>query len=102
MRTIRDASPVDAAALCEAEREIVRAHDGLLVSEPDELVEEAFRIKIEILSNGSGRYLVAEVGGHAVAHASLWPMGLRKISHVLAWTCAFTWATGVRGTVALC
>lgn len=69
--------------LCEAERQIVGAHDGLLVSEPDELAEEAYRDKIALLSDGRGKYLVAEVSDQVVAHASLWPMGLRNVSHVL-------------------
>lgn len=80
---LREARPDDAAALCAAERAVVLEHDGLLVSEPDELNEEAFRARIASLADGSGRYLVLEEGGHLLAHASLWPMGLRKVSHVL-------------------
>lgn len=81
--TIRDALPSDAAALCEAERAIVRQHDGLLVSEPEELSEAAYRERIAAHVEGSAKVLIAEVAGTAVGHASLWPMGLRKVSHVL-------------------
>ncbi len=35
------------------------------------------------LPTSCGKYLIAEVGGLPVAHASLWPMGLRSLSHVL-------------------
>jgi RimJ/RimL family protein N-acetyltransferase len=69
--------------LCDAERAVVSAHDGLLVSEPDELAEANFVERIATLAEGRGKYLVAEYAGTAVAHASLWPMGLRKVSHVL-------------------
>ncbi|MEK7348047.1 MAG: hypothetical protein AABZ94_04185 [Candidatus Eisenbacteria bacterium] len=41
--------------LCEAERQIVGAYDGLLVPEPDELAEEAYRDKIALLSDGRGK-----------------------------------------------
>jgi RimJ/RimL family protein N-acetyltransferase len=80
---LRDARPEDAAMLCEAEREVVANHDGLLVSEPDELEESNFMERITSLSDGRGKYLIAELDGKVVAHASLWPMGLRKVSHVL-------------------
>ena len=81
--TIRDALPSDAAALCEAERDVVREHDGLLVSEPEELFEAAFRERIAIHIGGSAKVLIAECAGAIVGHASLWPMSLRKVSHVL-------------------
>lgn len=83
MRHIRDALIEDAAMLCEAERAVVGQFDGMLVSERDELLEASFRERIASLSNGHGRYLVVEFDGTAVAHGSLWPMGLRKVSHVL-------------------
>ena len=69
--------------LCQAEREVVSAHEGLLVSEPEELSEENFRERIATLADGRGKYLIAEVEAQPVAHASLWPMGLKNVSHVL-------------------
>jgi RimJ/RimL family protein N-acetyltransferase len=81
--TIRDARPSDAPALCEAERAIVRAFDGLLVSEPDELIDHAFAERIDMQSKGQTKVLVAELVGEVVGHASLYPMGLRKVAHVL-------------------
>jgi RimJ/RimL family protein N-acetyltransferase len=83
MRTIRTAQVNDAEMLCEAERKVVRAHDGLLVSEANELLPASFSERIANLADGRGKYLVAEVGSGLVGHASLWPMGLRKVSHVL-------------------
>ena len=83
MVLLRDAQFQDAAMLCEAEREVADLHDGLLVSEPDELVESNFHDRIAALANGSGKYLIAELDGQPVGHASLWPMGLKKVSHVL-------------------
>lgn len=80
---LRDARTEDAPALCAAEQAVGRAHDGLLVSEPDELRVEAFTERIASLSDGSGKYLVVERDADLLAHASLWPMGLRKVSHVL-------------------
>jgi len=46
MVTMRDAQLEDAAALCAAEQAIVARYDGLLVSDPDELYESAFRDRI--------------------------------------------------------
>lgn len=83
MSTIRDAQPTDVAALCEAEREVVRQFDGLLVSEPDELMESAFAERVALAAEGKAKYLVVEEHGVCVAHASLYPMSLRNISHVL-------------------
>lgn len=80
---LRDARLADAAALCAAEQTVVRAFDGLLVSEPDELHETSFRERIESVQGERGKYLVLQDGGELVAHACLWPMGLRKVSHVL-------------------
>jgi RimJ/RimL family protein N-acetyltransferase len=81
--TIRDARPGDAAALCEAERAIVRSFDGLLVSEPDELTELGFAERIDMQSSGQTKVLVAELAAQLVGHASVYPMGLRKVAHVL-------------------
>lgn len=78
-----DALPTDAEALCEAERAVVRRHDGLLVSEPDELSPPAHRERIAPHTEGLAKVLIAEVAGTAVGHASLYPMGLREVSHVL-------------------
>jgi RimJ/RimL family protein N-acetyltransferase len=79
---LRDARADDAQALCAAERAVVSTYDGLLVSEPDELNEGAFLERIASLSTGVGKYLVVERNNELLAHASLWPMGLRKVSHV--------------------
>jgi len=57
--TVRHARVEDAPFLCAAEREISRV-SGLLVSQPDELLPEAFESLIATLINGSGCYLVAE------------------------------------------
>lgn len=81
--TIRNARPSDAAALCEAERAIVRSFDGLLVSEPDELTELGFAERIDMQTSGQTKVLVVELGGQVIAHASVYPMGLRKVAHVL-------------------
>lgn len=83
MRTFRDATPADAAMLCDAERDVVRQYDGLLVSEPDEVFEALFLQRIRMLVDGRGKYLIAQVDGLAVGHACLWPMPLRRIAHVL-------------------
>ena len=83
MSQIRDDRPEDVPALCAAEREVVTRFDGLLVSEPDEVSESNFIERLTTIAGGKGKYLVVEEGGRPVAHASLWPMGLRKVSHVL-------------------
>ncbi|MBL8351567.1 MAG: GNAT family N-acetyltransferase [Burkholderiaceae bacterium] len=83
MPHIRDARPEDVAALCAAERAVVQQFDGMLVSEPDEVIESHFIDRLTTISGGKGKYLVVEDGGVLVAHASLWPMGLKKVSHVL-------------------
>ena len=83
MSLIRDARPEDIPALCAAEREVVQNFDGMLVSEPDEVSESSFIEKLSVVSGGKGKYLVVEDGTGVVAHASLWPMGLKKVSHVL-------------------
>jgi hypothetical protein len=62
---------------------VVSTLDGLLVSEPSELSPTSFSERINSLANGQGLYLIAEVDGLAVGHASLWPMGLGKVSYVL-------------------
>ena len=79
---IRNATVADADALCQAERDVAAHHPGLLVSLPDELIPSAFRERIANATNGVGKYLVAEEDGRTVGHASLWPMGLKQISHV--------------------
>ena len=83
MRQIRDAQPEDVPALCAAERDVVQQFDGMLVSEPDEVSESNFIDRLAAISGGRGKYLVVEEGSSLVAHASLWPMGLKKVSHVL-------------------
>lgn len=83
MTIVRDARLSDVPELLASEREIVREFDGLLVSEPDELLEAAFAERIVLANEGKAKYLVAEKDGVCIAHASLYPMALRKISHVL-------------------
>jgi putative acetyltransferase len=83
MRKTRDATTEDAGMLCEAERAVAGLYEGMLVSDPDELSEASFRDRIASLRNGRGKYLVAEADAKAVAHACLWPMSLRRLSHVL-------------------
>ncbi|MCX9158635.1 GNAT family N-acetyltransferase [Niveibacterium sp. 24ML] len=83
MPIVRDACLQDVPALCAAEREVVALFDGMLVSEPDELAESSFLERLAIVANGKGKYLVVEQDGQLLAHACLWPMGLRKVSHVL-------------------
>ncbi len=81
-RTIRDAKAEDADILCNAEREVASLNAGLLVSLPEELHVVPFQDRISKANQGIGKYLVAEVHGEIVGHASLWPMGLRQVSHV--------------------
>lgn len=80
---IRPARAGDAAALCEAERAIAREHEGRFVSEESEFSEAAAAERIGSQASGAARVLVAEVEGGLVGHASLYPMGLRRIEHVL-------------------
>ena len=84
MPHIRDARLEDVPALCAAERAVVQQFDGMLVSEPDEITESHFIDGLTAISGGKGKYLVVEDGGVLMAHASLWPMGLKKVSHVLS------------------
>jgi putative acetyltransferase len=81
-RAIREAHREDADILCSAEREVASLNAGLLVSLPEELHVVSFQDRISKASQGIGRYLVAEVHDEIVGHASLWPMGLRQVSHV--------------------
>ena len=83
MAHIRDARPEDAPAICAAERDVVQQFDGMLVSEPDEVSESNFIDRLTAISGGKGKYLVVEEEGDLLAHACLWPMGLKKVSHVL-------------------
>jgi len=80
---IRDARASDAGVLCEAERAIVREFDALLVSDPDELTEEAFAQRISLQDIGETKVLVAVRDGELVGHASLYPMGLHRVAHIL-------------------
>jgi putative acetyltransferase len=83
--TIRDARVEDAPMLCAAEQEI-SGIPGLLVTQPDELLPQAFASLITTLADGSGCYLVAEDQGSIVGHAFLKPMDLRAVSHVFRLT----------------
>jgi putative acetyltransferase len=66
---IRPARTEDAPQLCAAERETARV-PGRLVSQPHELLDEAFAQKIADLA-AAGSYLVAERGEEVVGHAFL-------------------------------
>ena len=81
--TIRAAHAGDAAVLCEAERAIVREFDALLVSDPGELSEENFAERIGLQESGTTRVLVAVAGAELVGHASLYPMSLHRVAHIL-------------------
>ena len=83
MHTLRDATMDDVPLLCAAERLVVQSFEGMLVSEPDELQESSFADRLNAIAFGKGRYLVAIEDQLLVGHACLWPMGLRKVSHVL-------------------
>jgi RimJ/RimL family protein N-acetyltransferase len=79
---IRSARVEDAAALCAAERETA-AVPGRLVSNPDELREDAFAQTIARLAQGAGCYLVAERDGALAGHAMLEPIApLAALAHV--------------------
>jgi ribosomal protein S18 acetylase RimI-like enzyme len=86
--TIREARAEDAAVLVRAERDIA-ATPGLLVSQPEELLEERFAQKIAALARAdNGRYLVAEVEDSIVGHAMLDPLPLAAVRHVVHLTIA--------------
>jgi RimJ/RimL family protein N-acetyltransferase len=80
--TLRDATMQDAAALCQAQQ-ITAATAGQLVSYPDELQPLDFAQRIQLLSDGRGKYLVAEKDGELVGHGCLSPLPRRRISHVV-------------------
>lgn len=82
MLTLRNATIADAPALYEAERLTAKV-TGHLVSDSDELSLASFLGRINELSDGRGKYLVAEKNGTLVGHASLCPMPLRNVSHVV-------------------
>lgn len=81
--TLRDAVASDAPVLHAAERAIVAAHEGLLVSHPDELSEAAHAERIASQAAGRAKVVVAVEEGAIVGHAGLAPMGLRRIAHVV-------------------
>jgi len=83
MHTLREARISDAAVLCSAEQALVRQFDGLLVSEPDELIEAAFAERIAAAADGRARVLVVEGAEGLVAHGSVFRMNLTKLAHVL-------------------
>jgi RimJ/RimL family protein N-acetyltransferase len=85
MVLVRQARIEDARTLCDAERE-VSLTPGLLVSQADELLPEAFAQLIASLGDGRGCYVVAEEAGGAVGHAFLEPMDRRAVSHVFRLT----------------
>lgn len=82
LRQLRDAHSEDAHCLFQAEQQIAGAFKGLFVSLPNELTEKSVQDRIQLLSDGRGKYLVAEVNDQIVGHASLVPMALQQIAHV--------------------
>jgi putative acetyltransferase len=81
--TIRPARPDDAMVLAQAERTIA-ATPGLLVSQPAELTDERFALKIAALHEvDNGHYLVAETAGQIVGHGMLDPLPLAAVRHVV-------------------
>jgi putative acetyltransferase len=94
--TVRPARLEDAPKLCAAEQETSRT-PGLLVSQADELLPEAFASLITALGDGSGCYLVAEDDARIVGHALLKPMDLRAVCHVFRLTIVVHPGCGGRG-----
>lgn len=83
--TIRPARVDDATLLCAAERETARV-SGRLVSQPNELHEDAFAHKIAEHA-GIGSYIVAERDGVVIGHALLDFAGPQAaLAHVRALT----------------
>jgi len=81
--TIRDARIEDAAALAQAERAIAK-EPGFLASQPSELTDERFSVKIADLSVAdNGKYFVAQIGNEIVGHAMLDPLVLLACRHVV-------------------
>lgn len=79
---IRDARRQDAEALCAAAREVALIDNALFVSLPDEFQPHAFKDRISEAMLGEGKYLVAERDGKPIAHASLFPIGLKRLAHI--------------------
>lgn len=80
---IRDARHQDAEALCMAACEVALIDNALFVSLPDELQPSSFKDRIGQAMLGDGKYLVAERDGKLVAHASLFPMALKRLAHIV-------------------
>lgn len=81
--TIRPAQSGDAHALAQAERTIAKT-PGMLVSRPDELLDEHFADKIRALTRAdNGQYLVAEWDGDIVGHGLLDPLPRAAVRHVV-------------------
>ncbi len=86
--SIRKAVPEDAPVLAEAEREIAKI-PGRLVSKPEELRDENFKEKINLLAQcDSGIYVVVEETGIILGHAFLEPHKLAVTAHVVVLTTA--------------
>ena len=82
---IRAARIDDAAVLCAAERETARV-PGRLISQPEELLEQAFARKIAELVE-TGCYIVAERDDAIAGHALLEPLApLQALQHVRSLT----------------
>jgi ribosomal protein S18 acetylase RimI-like enzyme len=85
---IQAARTQDAPTLAAAERAIAQI-PGRLASRPDELHDEAFRAKIDKLSDSDqGLYLVAEQDGRIVGHALVESLELATTAHVVRLTIA--------------
>jgi ribosomal protein S18 acetylase RimI-like enzyme len=81
--TIRPARVEDAPVLARAERTIA-ATPGFLVSQPSELADERFVLKIAaLLAADNGCYLVAETQGQIVGHGMLDPLPFAAVRHVV-------------------
>ena len=83
---LRDARVADATRLCAAERSTAAAAAGRLIAEPEELLVASFQKRIAFMAEGAGgrgKYLVAEVDGRMVGHASLMPLPRKNIAHVV-------------------
>lgn len=81
--SIRKAVPEDAPVLAEAEREIAKI-PGRLVSKPEELRDDNYKEKINLLSQcDSGICVVVEENGIILEHAFLEPHKLAVTAHVV-------------------
>lgn len=84
---IRTAHEDDAEAIANAEYETAAVQEGLLVSRPHEIPVQAFRDKINQLSDDNGElYIVLDDDGELKGHLILEPLGLQAVRHVVGLT----------------